>query len=101
MQRILSGLVLVLACSSASAALIDRGGGFIYDDVLNITWTKSTIISGQNDWASQVAWANSLVLTDVPRNVMSNDWRLVKLDVNGDGTINNCMQRYGTRVPGQ
>jgi hypothetical protein len=90
MQRIVCRLLLMLACSSANAALHDRGGGFVYDDVLNITWIKNTTLSGQNSWANQVAWADSLVLYDTVRNTTWSDWRLVKMDVNGDGIVDSC-----------
>lgn len=55
MKRILTALVLGVAASTANAMLIDRGGGFIYDDVLNITWTQNANINGFKTWDDQVA----------------------------------------------
>jgi hypothetical protein len=39
------GLILALP---AQAALIDRGGGLIYDDVLNITWLQDANLAASN-----------------------------------------------------
>ena len=33
-------MILGVFSIAAQAALIDRGNSFIYDDVLNITWTQ-------------------------------------------------------------
>jgi hypothetical protein len=62
----------------AGAALIDRGGGLIYDNALNITWLQDAslaVTSGyDNDGlmtaAEAVAWAESLVYQGY------TDWRL-------------------------
>jgi len=75
---------------SANATLYDRGGGFIYDDVLNITWTQDANINGLDTWDNQMAWADSLSLYDSVRDVTWNDWRLASMDVNGDNMIINC-----------
>ena len=38
----LCACALTLAVSTtANAALVDRGGGLIYDDVLNVTWLQN------------------------------------------------------------
>ena len=39
MKHIL-GVTFLFMVASAEAELFDRGGGFIYDDVLDITWTQ-------------------------------------------------------------
>ncbi|MBT8446766.1 MAG: DUF1566 domain-containing protein, partial [Gammaproteobacteria bacterium] len=82
--------VLLLGSGAAQAALIDRGGGFIYDDVLNVTWTRSASINGLADWATSVAWADALTIPDPVRGVNWSDWRLASSDVNGDDTVVNC-----------
>lgn len=82
----LAGLAL---SSAAQATLIDRGGGLIYDDVLNITWLQnasygagSSYDNGNNPtdgrmtWANALAWADTLVYHDSVRNVDYSDWRL-------------------------
>jgi hypothetical protein len=84
------GVILLFIFGSAQAALIDRGGGFIYDDVLDITWTQNANINGQDNWDNQIAWADSLSIYDSVRNVTWDDWRLASVDVNGDDTIIYC-----------
>jgi len=77
---IVAGLVLGLALP-AQAALVDRGGGFIYDDVLDITWTQNAGLSGTNTWANQMAWAAGLSINDTVRGVTWDDWRLASMSV--------------------
>jgi len=89
MKKII-GILLVFVFASANAALIDRGGGFIYDDVLDITWTQDANINSFDIWDFQVAWAADLILFDSVRNVTWSDWRLPSIDVNGDNMIINC-----------
>jgi hypothetical protein len=55
---------------SASAALLDRGPNMVFDDVLNITWTRQAGDGVQRTWDDSVALVNSLVLAG------SDDWRL-------------------------
>ncbi|AFL73274.1 DUF1566 domain-containing protein [Thiocystis violascens] len=86
--------LLTLGVNSAQAALIDRGSGLIYDDVLNITWLKDanfavtsgyaatavdTISSDANDniytngsmgWGAAMTWASNLEYGGF------TDWRL-------------------------
>ena len=40
-QAIMTALPMSIAAGSAQAALIDRGGGLIYDTTLNITWLQN------------------------------------------------------------
>ncbi len=87
-------LVFVLcACSlSAQSALIDRGEGFIYDDVLDVTWAQDANIrdgegidgSGQDIWDNQVAWAAGYSQTHTVYGTF-DDWRLPTA-LNGDGS---------------
>lgn len=72
-------LMLVLGLSvSGHATLIDRGGGLIYDDDLNITWlsdlnyakTSGYDADGVMTWSEAVTWADNLVYGDY------DDWRL-------------------------
>ena len=85
-------LFIGLAISGvAKSALIDRGGGLIYDDVLNITWLQDANYgAGSSDdngysstdglmtWANAMSWASNLVYHDSVRNVNYSDWRLPK-----------------------
>ena len=92
-QRLILALVLGAYSLSAYSELIDRGGGFIYDDVLNITWTQDANINGEAGWANQVTWADDLSIVDSrpgAGGVTYNDWRLPSVDVNDDDTIVDC-----------
>lgn len=72
----------LLAALPAQAALHDRGGGLIFDDVLNITWladanyakTSGHDSDGRMTWDNAMAWADNLVYS--VRNVDYTDWRL-------------------------
>jgi hypothetical protein len=66
------------------AALIDRGGGLIYDDTLNVTWLADANYArssgfdsdGLMTWQVASAWASGLVYRDPVRNTDWDDWRL-------------------------
>ena len=58
MRKLVLAAVLVLVAGGAQAALIDRGSGFIYDDVQDITWAQDANINGAASWADQMAWAD-------------------------------------------
>jgi hypothetical protein len=83
-RKTMTGVAVVLASSAAQAALIDRGGGLIYDDVLNVTWlqdanyakTSGYDADGLMNWSAANAWAAGLVFHDSVRNVDFSDWRL-------------------------
>jgi hypothetical protein len=103
----------VLAClgmaawGSAQAELHDRGGGLIYDDVLDVTWlqdanyarTLGLSADGRLSWADAKQWVADLEYYDSVRGVTWTDWRLPKIDpINGsefddtfsvDGTTDN------------
>ena len=74
----------LLASGAAQAALFDRGGGLIYDDVLDITWLQDANYAqssgfdadGRMNWTTAVAWADGLSYFDSVRNVTWSDWRL-------------------------
>lgn len=91
MRRIIA-IVFVgvfLFAGMANATLWDRGGGMIYDDVLNITWMQDanylrTLDDGSGsgellDWDSAVAWVDSLTFGGY------DDWRLTDA-YNQDGS---------------
>jgi hypothetical protein len=68
----------LLVSGSALAALIDRGGGLIYDSTLNITWLKDANYSqtsgydndGRMNWDAANVWAAGLSYGGY------SDWRL-------------------------
>lgn len=86
---LLAGLCL---SGAAQAALIDRGGGLIYDDVLNITWLQDANYAqtsvydtdGRMNWANANAWAAGLSYGGF------DDWRLPTV-----GPVNGTSFNYG------
>jgi len=84
MTKALIAALLALTASTSQAALIDRGGGLIYDDVLNITWlqdanyakTSGYDTDGAMDIDPARTWAANLSYFDSVRNVTWDDWRL-------------------------
>ncbi len=95
----LCAAVFVLVPFSSHAALYDRGGGLIYDDVLDVTWLQdadyartqynnSGGLSGDADgkmtWAAANSWVSGLSYFDSVRGVSYDDWRLpIMSPVNG------------------
>jgi len=86
MKNIVSASILIatLSCSvTASATLIDRGNGMIYDSNQNLTWLQDmnyAKTSGYDDdglmgWDNAMAWASNLTYGG------HDDWRLPKLTV--------------------
>lgn len=87
MQYPLTSLALaagLFISGAAQATLYDRGGGLIYDDVLDITWLQDAnfaMTSGYDDdgrmpWDEAMTWAANLSYYDSVRNVTYDDWRL-------------------------
>lgn len=94
LRNIALAAVLALAFSNAQAELFDRGGGLIYDDVLNVTWlqdakyavtsgapfsTTDSPVAGYMTWQHSVDWASSLGYYDLVRAKTWTNWRLPKL----------------------
>lgn len=82
---IASGLLAAgLISGAAQAALVDRGGGLIYDTDLDVTWlqdanyakTSGFDTDGWMDWYQATTWAFNLSYYDSVRNVTYTDWRL-------------------------
>jgi hypothetical protein len=106
MKRVLFLLIaayVFLFANLGQATLWDRGGGLIYDDVLNVTWLQdanyaatsgsSTRADGLMTWTEAKIWAANLSYYDSARNITWTDWRLPKtLPVNG--TNYNYMMVY-------
>lgn len=74
---------LLLCTVQASAALVDRGGGLIYDNLLGVTWLQNVNLGagtayddgasstdGRMTWASADAWATDLIYAG------HTEWRL-------------------------
>ena len=64
---------------STSAMLLDRGPDLVYEDVLNITWTRNASLPGSSalTWAAANTWAENLVFAGY------SDWRLPHASVAG------------------
>ena len=79
MKRIILMIFAGILCFSsvASSTLWDRGGGLIYDDVLNITWLQdANYAEGSMDWYDAVTWVDGLEYYDSVRDTVWDDWRL-------------------------
>lgn len=78
--------VVALLCAlsfagAANAELSDRGGGLIYDDLLDITWLQYANYSGQTlTWDAAADWAAALVYQGY------EDWRLPDSDASCSGS---------------
>ena len=80
----LIALALLLSIGAAQAALVDRGGGFIYDTEQDITWLQDANYAqtsgfdpdGRMTWDTAVSWADGLSVYDSVRDVTYDDWRL-------------------------
>jgi hypothetical protein len=87
-KKIRFALAAVAACifhvQSANAALIDRGGGLIYDTVLDVTWlqdaqyaiTSGYSSTGRLNYQDAMTFVSNLQYTDTVRGVVWDDWRL-------------------------
>ncbi len=81
---LIAGLFLSVITGMAHATLHDRGGGLLYDDVLNVTWLQDANYSstsfydadGKMSLPDAQNWADQLVFHDCVRNVDYDDWRL-------------------------
>ena len=101
MKVLTSSLALcavLTASGAAQAALLDRGGGLIYDTDLNVTWLQDAnyaITTGYNQpqdvpmtWSKSMIWASNLSYYDSVRKVTYTDWRLPNTDESCSGF--NC-----------
>jgi hypothetical protein len=82
---IFSALALfALGTGTSHATLIDRGGGLIYDTVLNVTWMQDALYiktvgaapDGRMNWTDAMNFAANTVFYDSVRNTYWDDWRL-------------------------
>ena len=67
---ILCAAVLAFMSTATNAALVDLGGGLIYDDDQDLTWTQDASMSGRVNWQEATDWAANLVFGGV------GGWRL-------------------------
>lgn len=90
--------------ASAQAALVDRGGGLIYDTALNVTWLQDALYAktdlnisfpAQLTWTDAMAWVAQLSYFDSVRNVTYTDWRLPNIS-----PLNGVTFQLGTSTGG-
>ena len=102
-STIFGAVFIALSSGPVQATLFDRGGGLLYDDVLNVTWLQDANYAftsgyagthgeaykgfygdGRMPWDTATSWAASLVYHDSVRNADYSDWRLASnTPVNG------------------
>ena len=85
-KRIALSAVAVFAfgTGTSNAMLIDRGGGFIYDTVLDVTWMQDALYAetagassnGRLIYTDAMAFAANTVVYDSERDIYWDDWRL-------------------------
>lgn len=88
---------VILNAGVAQATLNDRGGGLLYDDVLNVTWlqdanyakTSGYDVDGAMNWNEATAWAAGLVYDGY------DDWRLAS-----NSPVNGSTWNYSTSYDG-
>lgn len=74
-RRLATAAVLLAALAlprNASATLISLGADLVYDNVLNITWTRNASLPGStglSNWQEGKDWADNLVYGGF------DDWR--------------------------
>lgn len=93
-QLMLSALFVSAISMPSNAALLDRGGGMLYDTVLNLTWlqdanyakTSGYSTTGRMSWQDAMQWADSLQVGGF------NDWRLATITDTGSP---GCDFAYG------
>ncbi len=82
---IASALALfALSTGTSQANLIDRGGGLIYDTVLDVTWlqdasyarTVGATSNGSMGWTDAMNFAATTIYYDAARDKYWDDWRL-------------------------
>jgi hypothetical protein len=104
LSKVMTGAFVAALCvpvPQAQAALVDRGGGMLYDTVLNVTWlqdanyakTSNYDADGRMSWTQANTWANNLnyggyssgwrLARNTPVNGTASGWNY---DVTADGT---------------
>nr|BDD44324.1 hypothetical protein 1 [Desulfobacterales bacterium] len=111
---------MVIMCSAAfligfvvkaDAALIDRGGGLIYSEYLDVTFLQDTnyafssgyaedntvAMDGQLQWQEALDWVDALEYEDTVRGITWKDWRLPSA-LNFDGSGPDAWEAHGYEI---
>ena len=51
---------MVALAGTAQATLVNLGNGTVKDTATNLIWLQNWNVNGQQNWASQIAWADNL-----------------------------------------
>lgn len=91
-----------LVSGAAQAALLDRGNGLVYDDLLNITWMQNANLAatqafgvsgiaadGRMNWSTANAWIAAMNAADY---LGYSNWRLPTMSDTG---MQGCNWAYG------
>ncbi len=99
-RTVLATVLLVLACSSANAALLSRAGGLAYyDTATNLTWVADANLAktsgydadGKMIWTAALAWTASLNAQNAGLGYAGvNNWRLPTVTDTGTSGCNNA-----------
>lgn len=75
---IIAALVGIAPIASVQAALLDRGGGLIYDDVLNVTWLQDANYARTSGYDSDgfMTWYEASAWVEQLKYAGYSDWRL-------------------------
>jgi hypothetical protein len=80
--------ITLLFATQSQAALYDRGGGLIYDDVLDVTWLQDVSYVQNHyssdfhavNWTTANSWVSNLEYQDTVRDTVWTDWRLPEIN---------------------
>ncbi len=61
LKSLTAAAAILALTGAAQAALVDLGGGMIYDTTLNITWLQNWNTNGRMNWTAADNWAKNLV----------------------------------------
>ncbi len=97
----LGGLGMLLSVN-CQAALFDRGGGLVYDDVLDVTWLQNPTVFAAQSWTNAMTAVSDFSYYDSVRNTTYSDWRLPHMANLDWRTIadNNDQPIYGATANG-
>ncbi len=83
-----AGALALGLAGTAQATLFDRGGGLIYDDVLDITWLQDANYAQTSgyDWYGRMGWDEAIAWAENLSYGGYDDWRLPTIiDIGNDG----------------